>query len=128
MVIIPFGKGKKLKNWDLWGPLVLCISLSWTLSLASSTQSTVIFGTVFCLIWLGAAIIAMNAQLLGGNISFFHCVCTLGYSLFPMNITAIIGVTLKSYLDFTIITSIVVVSVLWSCKSAGMYMEDLMSP
>ena len=36
MVIVPFGENKKLKNWDLWGPLVLCISLSWTLSKGTS--------------------------------------------------------------------------------------------
>lgn len=127
LVIIPFGKGKKLKNWDLWGPLVLCIWFAWTLSLASqATVSTIIFGTVFCVIWVGAAVIAINAQLLGGNISFFHCVCTLGYSLFPMNIVAIISITFRGILDFVIIGSLVVVSVLWSCKSASIYMEGLM--
>ena len=70
--------------------------------------------------------IALNAQLLGGNISFFHCVCTLGYSLFPMNVSAFIGIVLRSQLDFVIVSSLIIVSILWSCKSAGMYMEDLM--
>ena len=126
-VIIPFGSGKGLKSWDLWGPLVLCLWLSWTLSsVASAATSNAIFGTVFCIVWIGAAGVTLNAKLLGGQISFFHCVCTLGYSLFPMNISAMLCIYLKEKLSFMTSVLIVAGAFLWSFQSASIYMNSLM--
>ena len=126
MVIIPFGETKKLKNWDLWGPLVLCISLSWTLSKGTFGQAANdIFGIVFCLVWIGSVVISLNAQLFGGNLSIFHCICTLGYSLFPMNIIAFSCITFQSYLKLPIQISLVSFAYIWSCKSASIYMSSL---
>ena len=80
----------------MWGPLLLCISFSWTLSVGQNHDiSNVIFGTVFCLIWIGSAVIALNAKLLKNEVSFFHCVCTLGYGLFPLNISALVSIVLR---------------------------------
>ena len=125
-VVIPFGNGRKLKNWDLWGPLVLCIGLSWTL--ASATNSLVasdIFGTVFCLVWIGSFVVTINAQILGADLWIFHSICTLCYSLFPLNIAASVCVYFKNKLDF--VTSIVIItcSFLWSFKCASVYMDGL---
>ena len=127
-VVFPFGSGtKRLKNWDLWGPLVLCICLSWTLSAgAPSIAANDIFGTVFCLIWVGASIVTLNAQILGGDVSIFHSVCTLCYSLFPLNIAAAVCVFMKAQLNFSISLIITVVAFLWSFKAASIYMEGLM--
>ena len=129
-VVFPFGSGtRRLKNWDLWGPLVLCIGLAWTLSsTATSADANAIFGTVFCLIWVGSAVVTINGQVLGGSISIFHSVCTLGYSLFPMNVAAIICVFLKDKIDFTLALIITTVAFLWSFKSASVYMEEMMGP
>lgn len=129
-IIVPFGSGdKKLKNWDLWGPLVLCIWLSWTLStVAPATTANSIFGTVFCLVWIGSAVVTVNAKLLGGDVSFFHCVCTLGYSLFPMNVCALVCIYLKKKLSYTTLGAITLCAFLWSFKSASIYMEGLMGP
>ena len=126
-VILPFGRtSNKLKQWDLWGPLVLCLCLAWTLSAgAAPTAANQIFGTVFCLVWLGAIVVTLNAKLLKGRISFFHCVCTLGYSLFPMNIAAFIGVFLKNYITFGMAAIITAICFLWSFKAASMYMDKL---
>jgi hypothetical protein len=77
---------KELRNWDLWGPLLLCLTLATFLSLKSSQGGETIFGIVFVVIWAGAAILAINAQLLGGKISFFQSVCVLGYCVFPINL------------------------------------------
>ena len=91
-------KAKELRDWDLWGPLLLCMLLSLTLSLSSSSSATekteetasLVFSIVFCLISVGSVIITINTLLLGGTISFFQSVCVLGYCLFPMNIAALI--------------------------------------
>merc|ERR1712008_384675 len=68
-----------LKNWDLWGPLILCLMLATLLSwFAPYDQKSLVFASVFVIVWLGAAVVTVNALLLGGNISFFQSVCLLG--------------------------------------------------
>lgn len=75
---------------DLWGPLLVCLTLSIMLSItAPSDQSAMVFTGVFVIIWLGAAIVTINAQLLGSPISFFQSVCVLGYCVFPLNIATL---------------------------------------
>lgn len=78
-----------LKDWDLWGPLVLCLTLAVVLSFRAPTkQSSLVFATVFSLVWVGSTVVTLNAQLLGGSISFFQSLCALGYSLFPLTLSA----------------------------------------
>ena len=80
-----------LKNWDLWGPLILCLMLATLLSwFAPYEQKSLVFASVFVIIWCGAAVVTVNALLLGGNISFFQSVCVLGYCIFPLNIASVI--------------------------------------
>ena len=134
-VIVPFGheaamKSNHLKNWDLWGPLLLCIMLSLTLTINSegNADSSSIFGTVFTQVWLGAVVVTINATLQEGNVSFFHSVSTLGYSLFPMNVVAILNITVIQYLSFWIGLCTTIFATLWSIKSSSMYMSPLISP
>ena len=62
-----------LKDWDLWGPLILCLMLATLLSwFAPYEQKSLVFASVFVIIWCGAAVVTVNALLLGGNISFFQ--------------------------------------------------------
>jgi hypothetical protein len=130
LVILPFGsKNKRIKTWDLWGPLVLCILLAYTLSIEASPKDTnKIFGAIFSLIWIGAGVVTLNAKLLKGTVSFFHCVCTLGYSLFPMNLSAIFCVCTKDFLNFFFAVGVTFVGLFWSCKSATKYLEGLVQP
>lgn len=51
--------------------------------------------------------------------------CTLGYSLFPMNAAALINIGFRPYLNFWIIFILTAVSFLWSVKSASMYMAPI---
>jgi hypothetical protein len=93
--------GAELKDWDLWGPLILCLTLAILLSSQSSPanklnpaltaqdDSGLVFGAVFIVTWCGAAIVTMNAKLLGGSVSFFQSICVLGYCLFPLVLSAI---------------------------------------
>ena len=48
------------------------------------------FGVVFLLMWGGAVIVTVNTKLLGGHISFFQCVCVLGYCIFPIVLGALV--------------------------------------
>jgi hypothetical protein len=93
--------GAELKDWDLWGPLILCLTLAILLSsqsspatklnpsLTAADDSGLVFGAVFIVTWCGAAVVTMNAKLLGGSVSFFQSICVLGYCLFPLVLSAI---------------------------------------
>uniref|UniRef100_H2ZJE3 Protein YIPF n=1 Tax=Ciona savignyi TaxID=51511 RepID=H2ZJE3_CIOSA len=48
------------------------------------------FAEVFVVVWVGAGIVTLNSQLLGGNISFFQSVCVLGYCMFPLVVAMVI--------------------------------------
>ena len=116
-----------MKSWDLWGPLLFCIILAWTLSAsADPSQGSEIFATVFTLVWVGSVVITVNAKLLGSNIWFFHSVCTLGYSIFPLIVVALISIIFKN--QFTNLASIGIIAVgfVWSFKAAHLYMSHLM--
>jgi len=93
---------KELRNWDLWGPLLLCLLLAFILTLASDDQDDTIFGTIFIIIWGGACILTLNAKFLGGKISFFQSVCVLGYCVFPIvlasGFVAIINLAINQFI------------------------------
>eukprot|EP01132_Coremiostelium_polycephalum_P006620 gene6620-8191_t len=91
-VIIPRGKATDaLRDWDLWGPLLLCLAMAVLLSTsAQDTQKALVFAIVFVVIWLGAVFVTINAQLLGGKLSFFQSVCVLGYCIFPLTIATLV--------------------------------------
>ncbi|CAG8575775.1 6852_t:CDS:2, partial [Rhizophagus irregularis] len=57
------------KGRDLWGPLILCLSLAIILSFNGPTgQDISIFTGVFVIVWCGSAIVTINAKLLGGAV------------------------------------------------------------
>ena len=67
--------------------------LSTTLSFSAPSSSTsVVFAAVFVIVWCGAAMVTVNAQLLGGTISFFQSVCILGYCVFPLTLSSLVNV------------------------------------
>lgn len=99
-VLVPMGptdRGRRLKEWDLWGPLILCLSLGLILSLQApnSDQASYAFADVFVTVWVGSAVVTLNALLLQGKVSFFQTVCVLGYCIFPLVIAAFCAMLLK---------------------------------
>jgi hypothetical protein len=117
----------RLKDWDLWGPLLVCLGLAVLLSFkAPAGQASLVFAAVFCSVWLGSAVVTINAQLLGGTISFFQSVCVLGYCVFPMMMAAVVVDLLKmiSFLGFvsTILEMVVLgVAFLWSTRASSVF-------
>mmetsp|Transcript_44307 Transcript_44307/g.115144 ORF Transcript_44307/g.115144 Transcript_44307/m.115144 type:complete len:211 (-) Transcript_44307:761-1393(-) len=106
-VIVPRKQEKRqLQNWDLWGPLLFCLLLAVILSSAAGTadstgkdQSALVFASVFVIVWAGAGVVALNTKLLGGHVSFFQCVCVLGYCLFPQLLASLIILILSLFLQ-----------------------------
>lgn len=98
-----------LRDWDLWGPLVLCFLLAVTEALvAPAEQASLVFALVFVCVWAGAFIISINAQLLGGTVSFFQSVCVLAYCLTPLVIAAFISAFVGNVLVSMIVVPIAV--------------------
>ncbi|KAK0223316.1 hypothetical protein IW262DRAFT_1365860 [Armillaria fumosa] len=81
-----------LRDWDLWGPLLLCLFLGIMLSVnAPPSQSLGIFTSVIVICSLGALAVTVQAKLLGGRVSFFQGLCVLGYCIAPLDIAALVS-------------------------------------
>ncbi|EON66027.1 hypothetical protein W97_05270 [Coniosporium apollinis CBS 100218] len=91
-VVLQGGMSEGLRDWDLWGPLLFCLLLSFLLSMrAQEDQKSLVFSGVFAMVWIGEAVVTLQIKLLGGNISFFQAVCIIGYTLFPLVIAALLS-------------------------------------
>ncbi|KAG1737331.1 Yip1-domain-containing protein [Suillus lakei] len=81
-----------LRDWDLWGPLLLCLCLGTMLSVnAPSNQSLGVFTSVVVIVSIGSLVVTVQAKLLGGRVSFFQGLCALGYCIAPLDIAALIS-------------------------------------
>merc|ERR1712072_332046 len=121
------GSMKELsRNWDLWGPLVLCLFLSIVLSMnAPDDQKALVFASVFVIVWLGSAVVTVNALLLGGTLSFFHSVCVLGYCIFPIDVAAVLC-SIYGNVVFKLI--VVPFCFVWATGASIGFMSDLVPP
>ena len=131
VVLVPLSQQgeslKKLREWDLWGPLLVCLLLSMVLSVtAPENSASLVFAAVFVIVWCGAAIVTLNAQLLGGTISFFQSVCILGYCVFPLTLSAIICL-IVSYIYKNLIIKLLIVGVgfIWSTRASSVFMVQV---
>ena len=117
---------ESLRDWDLWGPLIVCLVLAVLLSIKAPVgQASLVFAAVFCAVWFGSAVVTVNAQLLGGTISFFQSVCVLGYCVFPMTLAAVV-VDLFKMLPLGVFSTLVEVAVLmiaflWSTRASAVF-------
>ena len=79
----------QIRQWDLWGPLLLNIILAFTLTLNTKEKGQMT-ALIFIIFWLGGSIIYLNNYFLEVKTSIFQIYCLLGYCLFPLNISAFI--------------------------------------
>ena len=122
---------KELKDWDLWGPLVLCLTLSVLLSFkAPPNQSSLVFAAVFCAVWVGGTIVTINAQLLGSTISFFQSLCVLGYSIFPLTLSASIIGIMKIFINTWLWLDFIIVSIgfVWAIRTSSVFISLYVKP
>ncbi|WWC71577.1 uncharacterized protein I206_105535 [Kwoniella pini CBS 10737] len=86
------GNNQLLRDWDLWGPLVICLTLAIILSIdAPQEQSMQVFSLVISLVTIGSVVVTVNSKLLGGKVSFFQSLCVLGYALAPILLASIVS-------------------------------------
>uniref|UniRef100_A0A7S0VU54 Protein YIPF n=1 Tax=Hemiselmis tepida TaxID=464990 RepID=A0A7S0VU54_9CRYP len=93
----------ELRNWDLWGPLFLCLILAILLSIDESEgglpsnhdRPAAVFSSLLVMVAVGAIVVTVNAKLLGGNVSFFQNICLLGYCVAPMILATILCIIVR---------------------------------
>eukprot|EP01039_Chlorochromonas_danica_P006848 gene6848-7569_t len=133
VVLLPLGQDhqqnvlQKLRDWDLWGPLLVCLLLSVILSFtAPGNSGSLVFAAVFVIVWFGAAAVTVNAQLLGGTISFFQSVCILGYCVFPLTLSAL-ACLIARLLVRSIIVKLIFVTIgfIWSTRASVVFMTEV---
>ncbi|KAG7203780.1 hypothetical protein KM043_013801 [Ampulex compressa] len=132
-VLYPKEKKSLLKEWDLWGPLVLCTFMAMILQGSSDTANNTNdggpeFAEVFVIVWIGSMVVTLNSKLLGGNISFFQSVCVLGYCLLPTCIALIICriilmVEQTGYL-FALRFIVTVIGFIWATYASMAFLGD----
>lgn len=64
----------ELRDWDLWGPFFLCMALAVMLSIKVHDDASIVFSVIFIIVWVGAAVITVNGQLLGGRLYVFSTI------------------------------------------------------
>ncbi|KAG9301161.1 hypothetical protein G9A89_012544 [Geosiphon pyriformis] len=88
---------------------------------SQSDQEILVFTWVFVIVWCGAAIVTVNAKLLGGNVSFFQSVCVLGYCIFPLVIAALITLFAER---FFIRLPLVIVAFSWASYASVNFLSS----
>lgn len=128
VVALPcIGGDDELRDWDLWGPLLLCMILAMILGgNASSDQGSLIFVAVFILVSAGSAIVTLNAKFLGARLSFFQIVCVLGYCIAPMVFAAIISLAIPSNFWYVKMT-LAAVAFFWSSYASLRFFNGAVS-
>lgn len=122
-VMLPGDSVKELRDWDLWGPLFLCICLATALTAkAAEDQTALVFAAVFVIVWMGAGVVTLNAALLGGKIAFLQSVCVLGYCLAPLNIASLLCY-LWSNKTYHLV--VVLIAFIWAIKASVGFMSQL---
>ncbi|XP_068105768.1 protein YIPF6 isoform X4 [Hyperolius riggenbachi] len=134
-VMYPKKSTALLRDWDLWGPLVLCVSLALMLqsgNVNNKDDGGPQFAEVFVIIWFGAVVITLNSKLLGGTISFFQSLCVLGYCILPLTVAMLVSrlMLLASGGTVTFIIRLIVVITMfaWSTFASTAFLADSQPP
>ena len=127
-VVLPFSKKEQknyyIKQWDLWGPLLLNMFLACTLTINAKERSQIVI-LVFSIFWLGGIVMYLNAYFLGVKTSLFQLLCLFGYCLFPLNLSALILIVIKIDILRLIITGF---TCIWSIYSSSDFLKSITLP
>ncbi|KYB27993.1 protein YIPF6 [Tribolium castaneum] len=135
-VLFPKEKKTLLKEWDLWGPLLLCTFMAMVLqgsrTADDSNDGGPEFAAVFVIVWVGSMVVTLNSKLLGGNISFFQSICVLGYCLLPTTIALIVCKVIllleHTNLLFFLRFSVSMVGFAWATYASIVFLGDSQKP
>lgn len=134
-VLYPKRSSALLRDWDLWGPLLLCVTLALLLqggAADSQEQGGPQFAEVFVIVWVGSFVITLNSKLLGGTISFFQSLCVLGYCIMPLTVALVVCrvvlLLANNAVSFTVRLLVVGASFGWSTFASTAFLADSQPP
>ncbi|KAB5522793.1 hypothetical protein PHYPO_G00163500 [Pangasianodon hypophthalmus] len=134
-VMYPKKSSALLRDWDLWGPLLLCVALALMLqggSADSKDDGGPQFAEVFVIVWFGSIIITVNSKLLGGTISFFQSLCVLGYCILPLTaamlVCRVVLLSSSGLVSFIVRLVVVTASFGWSTFASTAFLADSQPP
>ncbi|XP_050298684.1 protein YIPF6 [Anthonomus grandis grandis] len=136
-VLFPKEKRTLLKDWDLWGPLMLCTFMAMILhgdtTADKNTEGGPEFAEVFIIVWIGSMVVTLNSKLLGGNISFFQSICVLGYCLLPTTLALIVCRIIlmaneQTHTLFFIRFTVSMVGFAWATYASLIFLGDSQKP
>lgn len=134
-VLYPKRSSALLRDWDLWGPLLLCVTLALLLqggAAGAQEQGGPQFAEVFVIVWVGSFVITLNSKLLGGTISFFQSLCVLGYCIMPLTVALVVCrlvlVLSDSTVSFVVRLLVVSASFGWSTFASTAFLADSQPP
>lgn len=134
-VLYPKRSSALLRDWDLWGPLLLCVTLALLLQGGAADhddQGGPQFAEVFVIVWFGSIIITLNSKLLGGTISFFQSLCVLGYCIMPLTVAMVVCrivlVGSAGVVSFVVRLVVVTASFGWSTFASTAFLADSQPP
>ncbi|XP_029900008.1 protein YIPF6 [Myripristis murdjan] len=135
-VLYPKRSSALLRDWDLWGPLLLCVALALMLQGGAADGAEdgggPQFAEVFVIVWFGSIVITLNSKLLGGTISFFQSLCVLGYCIMPLTVAMLVCrlVLLGGSGTASFVVRLVVVSASfgWSTFASTAFLADSQPP
>ncbi len=129
---MPYTSGSEtiehLRDWDLWGPLVVSLTLATSLATGSSyANAAVVFSLVFVVLWVGAIVVSVNAQLLGGKLSLPQSVCVLGYSAFPVCAARLTIGVVETMVGVSRLVRFVTaaVALVWATRASVLFVEEV---
>lgn len=131
-VLVPRDNRELLRNWDLWGPLFICVFISLLLQ-GGKEGKGLHFTEVFSLTFFGSCVVTLNIKLLGGHISFFQTLCVLGYCLLPPGAAALICKFIEisapaSSLMFFLRLFVAVAGFVWATHASTAFLTDSQPP
>ena len=134
-VLYPRKSNTLLRDWDLWGPLILCVTLALMLqrgSVDNEKDGGPQFAEVFVIVWFGAVTITLNSKLLGGNISFFQSLCVLGYCILPLTVAMLVCrlvlLAEQGPINFMVRLFVVILMFAWSIVASTAFLADSQPP
>ncbi|XP_017259209.1 protein YIPF6 [Kryptolebias marmoratus] len=130
-VLYPKRSSVLLRDWDLWGPLLLCVTLALLLqggAADSNEQGGPQFAEVFVVVWFGSIVITLNSKLLGGTLSFFQSLCVLGYCIMPLTVAMavcrVVLFAISGKAGFIVRLVVVTASFGWSTFASTAFLSD----
>ncbi|XP_003748065.1 protein YIPF6 [Galendromus occidentalis] len=126
-VYTPKKQKQLLRDWDLWGPLMICVVLAVILQTSagsSNSEAVPHFAELFVMVWGGAALVTLNTILMGSQLSFFQGLCVLGYCLLGQCISLIVCKALPAIIGnkmalFLVTVSATMLGCVWSIVAAS---------